>query len=76
MIDAPSRHKYAKTNPITPQFTEHTMLQSVGVYLRSVIDCYQAPACKLAKTLTEIQNAFMHLKCTCSIMYSEHMQWY
>jgi len=30
------------------------MLQSVGVYLRSVIDYYQAPANKLAKTLTEL----------------------
>jgi uncharacterized protein YmfQ (DUF2313 family) len=52
------------------------MLQSVGVYLISVIDYYQALADKLAKTLTEIQNTFMHLKCTCSIMYSEQMHWY
>jgi hypothetical protein len=63
MIDAPSKHEYAWMNSIAPQITEHTMLQSVVVYLRLVIEYYLASAYKLAKTLTEIHNIFMHLKC-------------
>ena len=61
-------------NPSTTNYRTYNAAKCGSI--RSVIDYHQAPVYKLAKSLTEMQNTFMHLKCTCSIKNSEHTHWY